>query len=442
MFCAAPADFDGSNDITPSCNCSSSQPESIPGTELKTRTYYRLGLKRFPSGIVTWTQEGTSQWNYVQIDNDPTHKSKYRLGQEWYKDTLWQFIPVDNCGVTTGWYTLRNGGRPGALWTWFGEYGENNRYIVVDKRYQDRTEDILLRPVKVTNGDQVYYQLQMKSKTEAVVTWTEKKYGDKGSHYLQFDWSYSPKYSVGGEWFHDTLFTAELQKESLEDLRHIETGTYCNKLNITLFKIKVDIDNATEVVEANSQHLECQTDTVTNNGTGKFSMEFSAARKAIESVRVEKVEGVTNVDPATEVEMNVPCPGKIVDSLWAAYQNQNEFKWFWVEEEKEFPLKMTVEIPPCSKYEFHSFLKFARNVPFAYDAYVKVSRTTSNGNLTTDELRARLPPHLEYIRDWDANTILAKGIGRLVASFKVDSKFSGNAEHIRECGRKLIEAAN
>lgn len=165
----------------------------------------------------------------MQIDNDLTHKLNYLPGKQWYKDSLWQFIPVDKCGVSTGWYALRNAGKHGAFLTWFGEYQVSKSYMVVDKRYQDRTEDILLKPVKVRVGKEVYYQLKMKSKLEGVVTWTEEKYGDQGSHYMQLDYTGSSIYDRGGEWFEDTLFTADLQKESLEDLGHIEIGSDCNK---------------------------------------------------------------------------------------------------------------------------------------------------------------------------------------------------------------------
>lgn len=179
-----------------------------------------------------WTEEGKSNRNHVQIDNDPTHQNNYMRGQEWYKDVLWQFIPVDNCGVSTGWYALRNAGRPEALWTWFGEYQENKRYIVVDKRYQNRSEDILLKPVKVVIGKQVYYQLKMKNKMEGVVTWTEEKHEDQGSHYLQLDFSGTTNYAKGGKWFDDTLFTAEFQKQSLEDSGHIDVGHDCREFNV------------------------------------------------------------------------------------------------------------------------------------------------------------------------------------------------------------------
>lgn len=84
------------NDFVPLVN--------IPGTALYTGIYYKVGLKAFPHGWLTWT----SGANYIEVELDPSQLPKYEEAQPFQYDNQWSFgISESDLG-----YTLMNRGKP------------------------------------------------------------------------------------------------------------------------------------------------------------------------------------------------------------------------------------------------------------------------------------------------------------------------------------------
>jgi len=186
----------------------------IPGTDLRTQTPYRLGLKTFPKGTVTWTAPLNSTYNYVQIDNDPDHAGNYDRNGVWHNDALWEFIPILNArGDETTWYGLRNKGREGAYVvyeTTDSANGNSDSYhVVLNKNWQSKGQTHVLEPITVTRGGQTYYKIKFMNLPIGAVTYTARHYGNKGSRYIQVDDNPDNigKYGFGGDWDEDSLIT-------------------------------------------------------------------------------------------------------------------------------------------------------------------------------------------------------------------------------------------
>jgi len=69
--------------------------------------FYRVGMKKFPTGWVTWTDRKTldRQNNYVQIDINPNNLPHYKEAEKWDPDVQWTFAPSNN---KDGFFTFRN----------------------------------------------------------------------------------------------------------------------------------------------------------------------------------------------------------------------------------------------------------------------------------------------------------------------------------------------
>lgn len=59
----------------------------IRGTKLYTGIYYKVGMKAFPQGWITWTNRA----NYIEVELDPSQLPKYEEGQPFQYDNQWSF---------------------------------------------------------------------------------------------------------------------------------------------------------------------------------------------------------------------------------------------------------------------------------------------------------------------------------------------------------------
>lgn len=226
---------------------SDSHATSIPGTNLKTRTFYKLGIKSFPNGVIRWTPQTNPQqgYHYVHIDNNWDHRRRYERDGEWFKDAQWEFVPVSS-NERHRWYKLRNRARPREYLTWsateFVNEDAQANYLVLDGNYPGRRSrrDFLFRPVRPrgyneNRGDRdrdrdrddgEYYQLRVREMPRGVVTWSNREF-ERYTNYMEVDHSkdeeHMRKYQRGHDWYEDTLFRVEqAEKDYIDDEEDIE----------------------------------------------------------------------------------------------------------------------------------------------------------------------------------------------------------------------------
>jgi hypothetical protein len=187
--------------------------QRIPKTSLFTGIYFKLFMKRFPSGVVSWTDVTNRQGsNYIEIDMNPGNLLHYREGEKWDNDTQWMFRPTEY----PNWYTWENRVLSNAIITWsFEEVGGG--YHIIASRVADDTarygvggrwrDHALWKPVPVEGSSDNYYKIVNKNFPDGTITYTEKKYGDY-SHYIQVDIKPEnvPHYQHDGKWLDDSLF--------------------------------------------------------------------------------------------------------------------------------------------------------------------------------------------------------------------------------------------
>lgn len=204
-----------------------SGPYHIPGTDLKTRTYYRISMKRYTSGYVTWVSKKDSDrdYRYVVIDDNKDNAKDYRKKGDRFRDVQWEFVPVSK-NKTSRYYKLRNRGRPDEYASFsrkdYINEDKKNSYLVVDSKPEKRDRDDLLfklvrgRKEKAEEGEdraskRDYYQLKMKGTQNALVTLSDKEQGTD-TFFLQVvsnkNQEYRQKYNKA-KYMADTLFSFE-----------------------------------------------------------------------------------------------------------------------------------------------------------------------------------------------------------------------------------------
>ncbi|CAL8088854.1 unnamed protein product [Orchesella dallaii] len=213
--------------------------QDIPETNLKTGTYYKIGLKRFPNGYLRTTPDQnstTDSQSYIIIDTAASTNPKYQNAGSHYDQIQWYFVPSN----VSGWYVLRNRftDNSKAYTTWSRNWPTDEEtkyvYLVTQSRSQEQSDNLaedndnfLWKPIPTPEAGK--FRLRVKDYPNDFVTWTEQKYGAT-SHYLQVEYSPDARhraiYDQGNDWWDDTLFTFEPIETSVQAIvKQIELDT-------------------------------------------------------------------------------------------------------------------------------------------------------------------------------------------------------------------------
>jgi len=156
---------------------------NIIGTKLYTGIYYKVGMKVFPKGWITWTERR----NYIEIELDPSQLPNYEPGKPFERDNQWSF------GVTESQlgYTLTNRGKPSGFLIWVNAgAGSGNHVSVYDDAESIRKmsaggewrKDASWIP-QSTDEDS-FYKLENLAYRGNFLTWTYAKHNDF-NYYIQ-----------------------------------------------------------------------------------------------------------------------------------------------------------------------------------------------------------------------------------------------------------------
>ncbi|CAL8116555.1 unnamed protein product [Orchesella dallaii] len=211
----------------------------IPNTNLKTGTYYKIGLKHFTTGYLRTTSDQnrtTDPQTYIIIDKDAATNPDYQSGGSHYDEIQWHFVP----SKVPGWYALRNRftDKSKAYSTWSRNWPTNDQtnyvYLAMQYRTQEKTDNLseendnfLWKPVPTSETGK--YRLVVKGYPNDFVTWTYQEYGAT-SHYLQIECrpntTHRVYYEQGNAWWDHTLFTFESIDTSVQaQVKEIEVDT-------------------------------------------------------------------------------------------------------------------------------------------------------------------------------------------------------------------------
>lgn len=156
---------------------------NIHGTKLYTGIYYKLGMKVFPKGWVTWT----NNQNYIEIELDPSQLPNYEPGKKFERDNQWSF------GVTESviGYTLSNRGKPSGFLIWVNSaIGRGNHVAIYDDADSIRkmSEGGRWRKdaswIPQPTDDENYYKLENLAYRGNFLTWSYAKYNEF-NYYIQ-----------------------------------------------------------------------------------------------------------------------------------------------------------------------------------------------------------------------------------------------------------------
>lgn len=120
--------------------------KKIPGTELYTGVFYKVGMPRFwPSAWLTWTYKKDNDdqdTNFVQVAIDPKNALFYAEGGKWHEDVQWMFAPSPS-EDDDGWYSFDNRGlsklnykesKKTSVTTWSQSKVGSGYHIVITKK--------------------------------------------------------------------------------------------------------------------------------------------------------------------------------------------------------------------------------------------------------------------------------------------------------------------
>jgi len=197
----------------------SSVAQEIPGTDLKTNTFYQIGIRTDRRGIITWTNTGgDAHFNYAMYERASGQLPLYKPGGVYNQDLKWELIPEVKHGQETGYYKLRNRSRPCMRLTfnpWLSSDQTQTQvyYVVVEDDYRivdDRSkEDFLLKLEKVNVGGTIYYRIKLKGMPGGYVTFSYTTLnGREMTRYLvvNVNPSQAENFHEGGVWFDHALF--------------------------------------------------------------------------------------------------------------------------------------------------------------------------------------------------------------------------------------------
>jgi len=151
--------------------------KKIPGTKLYTGIYYKVSMKTFPQGWVTWATKG----HYIQIELTSSQLPNYAIGKPYQFDNQWMIGPTE----TKNGFTLTNRGKPYGFLVWvLAEVGSGYHVAVPDDpdsiRHMsaggERRNDSSWI-IHATNEEN-YYKLENMGKHDNYLTWTYKKHNN------------------------------------------------------------------------------------------------------------------------------------------------------------------------------------------------------------------------------------------------------------------------
>jgi len=197
----------------------SSLAQEIPGTDLTTNTFYKLGIRTDSRGIISWTATGSDpHFNYAMYERASGQLPLYQPGGVYHQDLKWLLVPEIKHGAETGWYKLRNRSRPCMRLTfnpWLSDDQTQTQvhYVVVEDDYRivnnRKQEDMLLKPERVNVGGTIYYRIKIKSLPGGYLTFSYTILNNRDmTRYLvvNVNPSQASNFREGGVWFDHALF--------------------------------------------------------------------------------------------------------------------------------------------------------------------------------------------------------------------------------------------
>lgn len=165
----------------------------IPGTKLYTGLYYKVALKEFPQGWLTWV-DGDETYNLI-IDIDPSQLAKYKKGGSKELDNQWVISP----SKTARQFTLTNRRKPNGLLSYTkASFASGHQAAILENPDVRKTlmpggkrrKDALWK-FSVEKAGEKYVKMQNVGGAGYSLTWSHSKF-NKDNYYIEIA-NYDPK---------------------------------------------------------------------------------------------------------------------------------------------------------------------------------------------------------------------------------------------------------
>lgn len=227
----------------------------------------------------------------------------------------------------------------------------------------------------------------------------------------------------------------------------------CVRLASEVFKFVLLPDSEKSSVLSEPKKVNLATKTMFyNNGSATVIQEYEAVQKTKESSSIEltrsfyqmtevTVSGGVNGSAGVEGYDTNSTFGKVsgkasgyLNMAYSASQESlnQETNTYSHEEEKEFAVRQSIEVPPCTRYEVSSVVEVVENYPMFYEVYAKVTGESGGEKLTAEDV-STLVDDLTFVEIYDEYTAVFKSTHSLVASVGVEAKISGEGSKIEGC---------
>lgn len=187
--------------------------------------------------------------------------------------------------------------------------------------------------------------------------------------------------------------------------------------------------------------------TYRNNGMSIITEDYVATKAIKEKVEIFRIKAMTSMTYVTtsgesiEVESELKFPtveARLVDALIEAYTfNTNsstvQSLKFTKKEEVEYLASEHIEIPPCSEYTVNSYVKTIRGSTVDYILLVKIQGQKGSRRMTSTELKDMKMDGMDFVEEFDKNTIIARANGTIKVDFGSEIIVEGDGFGISGC---------
>lgn len=198
----------------------------------------------------------------------------------------------------------------------------------------------------------------------------------------------------------------------------------------------------------NAREVEMTSKTIFENNGGSPATENYISKKTITQIlevsRIKVVTSMTSVSVSDSVLICTADPDSIevktVEALKEAYTfttNSSTIKpiKFTKKEEIEFSINESIQISPCSQQTIASHVKVLQGYTASYAVHAKIRGQKGRRMMTAQELKNELNG-MDYVQDYDENTIIAKANGTILADLPLETIVRRNEISITGCNDK------
>jgi hypothetical protein len=396
----------------------------INGTELYSGIFYKMGMKRFPEGWVTWTNELDGDGsNFVQIDLDAKHFPLYETGRSYEYDNQWLFGETE----TPGYYTFMNRGILNGLATLsFTKKGSGNLLSLATTTEQvtrlskggNLRDDAMWAPT--ATNEENYYKLTTKQVPQAVVTWTYEKYRNI-SHYIiaatkEEDLNH---YQPEGKWYDDSLFKFQPAELILES--RVFNFQFKNTMQDILKNDSVSHQEASviEIIHRNEKDSE-----------EAFAFDETTTRENTFNLRFK--EPKMKMFSKAKIQLSLPMSADCIETSFQKSSRVGSEQILTVTQTKATKILAEIKIPKLTTTNVSVTSEWVENFKFPFTAKMEITGTASR--LMDDEsgriaqgpvpsaivlqfLKSMGNTDMKIVKKSESNGVIVEVTGTLTATF-------------------------